>query len=400
MDRPRLRPVEVFPVDSDDGKMLALRDPAGMTDAVAILPEPVAFIVELFDGRRDRGQIQAEFRRLYGADLPTQLLDRLIGDLDTGLFLESQRFFEHRQRVENAFASASSRAATHAGRSYPADAAGVAALLKPHWPPLQPHAAPRALIAPHIDLYRGKQSYARAFAAASASDAELFIVFGTDHVGMGPPFTLTHKHYDTPLGTVPTDSELVQALEDAPELRTARLRKDELHHRSEHSIEFTAVLLRHALGPARTFHMLPVLCGSLHRHLRAGSEPAADPIVSAFHRVLAERVVGRRVCYVAAADLAHVGPRFGDAHPYGVAERTALARADETLLALCQRGDARAFFAEVGRDGDARRVCGVAPIYHTLRLCGATNGELLSYEQCAADDDHGSVVSIAALALR
>ena len=61
--------------------------------------------------------------------------------------------------------------------------------------------------------------------------------------------------------------------------------------------------------------------------------------------------------------------------------------------------DAEAFFDAVARDGDARHVCGTAPIYLTLRL-GDTEGELLKYGQGRIHPESGSVVSYAAVAFR
>ncbi|MGH7161893.1 MAG: AmmeMemoRadiSam system protein B, partial [Planctomycetota bacterium] len=71
--------------------------------------------------------------------------------------------------------------------------------------------------------------------------------------------------------------------------------------------------------------------------------------------------------------------------------------ADGPLLDRMRHGDAEGFFSEIVCDGNARNVCGVAPIYVTLRL-GGDGGKLLRYGQGRIDPDTGSVVSYAALA--
>src|SRR5207247_2694204 len=88
-----------------------------------------------------------------------------------------------------------------------------------------------------------------------------------------------------------------------------------------------------------------------------------DRRVARFLDALGETVVasGRRVAFVAGADLAHVGPRFGDAEPVSPEEAARLAGADRAMLETVTAGDADAFFADVARDGDARRVCGLSP---------------------------------------
>src|SRR5438045_283851 len=44
-------------------------------------------------------------------------------------------------------------------------------------------------------------------------------------------------------------------------------------------------------------------------------------------------------------------------------------------------GDADAFFDDAARDGDARRVCGLSPIWTLLRATGGTPGVLRRYAQ-------------------
>jgi hypothetical protein len=43
--------------------------------------------------------------------------------------------------------------------------------------------------------------------------------------------------------------------------------------------------------------------------------------------------------------------------------------------------DAGGFFASVASDGDARRICGLSPIYTLLRLLPQQPGRLLRYSQ-------------------
>jgi len=60
------------------------------------------------------------------------------------------------------------------------------------------------------------------------------------------------------------------------------------------------------------------------------------------------------------------------------------------------RGDAEGFFDSVRREGDRRRICGLAPIYMTVRTAGAGRGALLKYAQWP---DPNAVVTFASLAL-
>jgi len=51
------------------------------------------------------------------------------------------------------------------------------------------------------------------------------------------------------------------------------------------------------------------------------------------------------------------------------------------MLEAVTAGDADAFFDDAARDGDARRVCGLSPIWTLLRATGGAPGVLRRYAQ-------------------
>lgn len=396
---PRLRPLEIFPTEIDGQTVLCLRDPSGLTEHLAFVPPPAMAILALCDGVRTPAEVASEFQRRTGARLGEAQLLRLLEQLDEGLFLETPRFEAHYRVIVEEFRAAPRRAASHAGASYPVDAAKLRALLDGHLRAARPAApATVALIAPHIDFPRGGPVYGQAYAAlgdAGGPPPDLVVIFGTDHNGVRGPFTLTRKSYETPLGTLETDVALVDAL--AAECGD-ELFAEELHHRREHSIEFQAVWLRHVYAD-RPPLALPVLCGPLV--LARGVAPLDHPPVRRFLEALRRHTAGRRVLVVAGADLAHVGPRFGDG-PFGEAECAQVEAADRAALAAAERVDAAGFWDAIVRDDDRFRVCGLSPIVAALTAVAgrATIGETLGYAQCPADERSTSWVSIAALAIR
>jgi AmmeMemoRadiSam system protein B len=127
----------------------------------------------------------------------------------------------------------------------------------------------------------------------------------------------------------------------------------------------------------------------------AGAPPSAVPHIAAAMEVLRTVARQRRTVFIAAADLAHVGPAFGDPAPQTEADRARVREADCRLLDAIVCGDRDRFLEEVRSVGDANRICGLAPIYMTLWATGPTHGRWLAYDQCAADDENGSFVSIA-----
>jgi AmmeMemoRadiSam system protein B len=239
----------------------------------------------------------------------------------------------------------------------------------------------QGVVAPHIDFHRGGPAYAWAYRdLAERSDADLFVVFGTCHAGMADPFALTRKDFETPFGPARVDRDITEAL-------AGRVGRDcfesECAHRNEHSIEFQAVFLRYLYAQHREFTIVPVLASFVHEALALGRRPEDDPRVPRFLDALGETLAtsGRRAVLVAGADLAHVGPRFGDPGPVGPSELAAVEVADQELLATVQAGDLEGFFDHAARDGDRRRICGLSPIYAVMRTLGGVTGRLRHYGQ-------------------
>ncbi|HEX9418143.1 MAG TPA: AmmeMemoRadiSam system protein B [Methylomirabilota bacterium] len=402
-DHPRLRPLEAFPVEQDGERLIALRDPSGFTEQVVLLPIPALDIVSLFDGDRSMAEIHGVISGRHGAEAPgLEDITRFAERLDDAGFLDSPRFTARRRRIEEAWLASPSRPAAHAGGAY----AGEADLLRgqidgffahPEGPGLPARrAAPtrlRGLIAPHIDFHRGGPTYAWAYRELlECSDADVFVILGTCHGGMADPFAVTLKPYDTPLGAAAVDRAFFEALERRYGLD---LLASETAHRNEHSIEFQAVMLRRLLGE-RPFTIVPVLASFLHEAVWSGGEPEADPRVPRFLDALAESIAAsdRKVCVIAGVDLAHVGPRFGDAQPNTEAVLERVAREDGAMLETVKAGDATAFFRSVAADGDSRRICGLSPIYSFLRALPGARGDILRYSQ--APDPQGAVSFCAA----
>jgi AmmeMemoRadiSam system protein B len=212
---------------------------------------------------------------------------------------------------------------------------------------------------------------------------------------MREPFALCRKAFDTPFGPVDADGESIDALARAADGFDPYA--DQFNHKREHSLEFQVVFLKHLLGN-RPCRIVPVLAG-LGRHQANGEDPGQDARVNRFLDEVRRLVEARpgRVVVVAGADLAHVGPRFGDGAAYDAKRRKALEVTDRASLGHAATRDADGFWAHVAGDLEERRVCGLAPIWSLLRsLSGATKGRLLHYEQ-TVDREDGSIVSHAAL---
>jgi predicted class III extradiol MEMO1 family dioxygenase len=407
-ERPQIRPVEVKAAVHKGERVFVLSDPLKLSDKQVLLPLAGLALVELFDGTRTIPELAAEFTKRYGIRMEVEQVLGLATALDQALLLAGGKI----EAAIESFRRETVRKPACAGGSYPREALALSGFLDaqytraggPGGPPdfsRRSGGPVRGVISPHIDFHRGGQAYAHAWkAVAESCEAELFVVFGTAHAGTGPArFALTRKDYETPLGAVPTDLELVERLKDCyrgPD----DLFSGEIAHRGEHSIEFQMVELAHLYGErsdrARKIRAVPILCGSIHDLLGqtngASPEPARSPTsderLRTFHEALAKALEGiapERVCFVAGVDLAHVGRDFEDPPLSSGDLETVLSRDKATLAIVTERRDPDAFHEDVARDQDARRICGHSAIVAVLealrRAPRPTAGELLTHDR-------------------
>lgn len=403
VSHPRLRSLEVQWIDHGGRPALLLQDRLRIGARAVVVPQLLAPLLALCDGSRDIPSLRAAMELHTGIRLDMATMERFVSQLDGALLLEGERFAEaHREALESYRASCC-RPAILAGGSYPADAAAMAAALE-RWiedaaiPPdgQPPFSRLRGIVCPHIDYERGGEIYGRVWGRArdAVAEADLFVLLGTDHAGGPGELTLTRQSYQTPFGILETDVEAVDQVAQAIGPEAAF--RSELNHRVEHSIELAAVWLHHLSG-GRKVRVLPVLCGSFHPFTQGYGRPMEDERWQAATSALGRIAGSERALVVAAADLAHVGPAFGDAAPVGTLEQARLGSFDTEVLATISRGDAEAFLDLLVREGDRYRVCGLPPIYLALRIMGPVRGEVVGYRQCPAPGD--SVVSVAGLLL-
>jgi len=399
---PKLRPIDIRPFVQDGQPALLLRDPLSLSQEVMALSAALGPVLAVCDGTRDERGIQAAVRRYFGLRVSLEVIEQVLAALDQLYLLENDRSAAARWRALAEYRSAAFRPPTLADRSYPSDPTALRHMLAGYQSEARvrrngnaPASADglRGLISPHIDYARGGPVYAAVWEAAAEAvrGAELAIIFGTDHYGGLGRLTLTRQHYATPFGVLPTDQGAVNAAAEALGEDTAF--EEELHHRSEHSIELAAVWL-HYVCEGRPCPIVPVLCGSFSYFVAGMADPAADPKIAGLLEALQQAAAGRRTVVIAAADLAHVGPAFsGEA--VDAAGKAALHAADEELLAHINRGDASGFFQALRQVGDRNNVCGLPPIYLALRYLAPTSGHAVAYDQCPADHEGTSWVSVA-----
>lgn len=228
---------------------------------------------------------------------------------------------------------------------------------------------PAALISPHAGYVFSGHVAAQAFKQAERVEYDAIVVLGTNHSDpMARGFSIWPEGaYATPLGDVPVDSELAQALMDA----NSRITFQRSAHTMEHSIEVELPFLQR-VQPGKKFVPIVVCEPTL-----ASCESLAD--------TLATVLQGRHALIVASSDLSHY-PRYGDA-----------VRADRASLAAVVSLDPLALQASIedfmgqGIADLHTCMCGEGPVMTTMiyaRAIGAAQVDILKYAN-SGDVEYG-----------
>lgn len=400
---PKLRSLEPQLVEAEGKRLIYLRDPLGLSEKTVLVPQELAPLLALCDGTRDAEGLRAGFALRTGIQISTTRIAEIIEGLDGALVFENGSYEKASAKALQAYRDAEHRQPSHADLVYPSDPEALKAKLEEYCAKSPPVDRPSAttllgVVSPHIDYERGWATYAQLWqrCAEALDEIELAIILGTDHSGDQGTITPTRQSYATPFGVLPTDLDVVDGLANV--LGHERAFAEELHHVNEHSIELAAVWFQYFLN-GRTCPVVPVLCGSFHDFVTGKTVASEHDVLGSVVDYLRGVVAERRTLVIAAGDLAHVGPTFGDANSVDSAYRTSLSVKDaKSIDAVCD-GDAEAFLSLSRNEQDARRICGLPPIYLALRLLDGVKGESLDYAQCPADVNSGSLVSIAGIAL-
>lgn len=379
--------------------VVVLYDEMNYAEVVARLPSAMLEFLMHLDGERN-AEYFAQQAAMARREFSVEDFVEVVNVLEREYFLDSPRFHQRRAERDDEFNRLPTRPAAHAGSSYSDDPEelrreldGYLAAGPAH---LNGEGAPVAVVAPHIDFRVGGASYGPAYNALRRSNADTFVIFGVSHQMSYDAFMISEKDFETPLGLVPTDRELIARFR---ERLPFELTRNEIAHRAEHSIEFQAVFLRHVFA-GRDIRIVPILTGSLYEYVELGEGDASqDERLTVLYDTLdaVGRELGRRVCYIAGADLCHVGRKFGDEFPARDI-LPALRDHDQATLGHIARPDAEAFLRHLAAVGNRHRVCGVAPIYATLRTARPTAGTVLGYEQWD-ESERDSAVTFGSVAL-
>jgi len=263
-----------------------------------------------------------------------------------------------------------------AGTWYPGDRASLVSEVEGYLAEVSPMDVPGrlvALISPHAGLRYSGPVAAHAYARLRGLRDLTVVLVGPSHrTHFEGVSVYARGAFATPLGEIPIDESLAQALLAADE----SLLDEPSPHRGEHSLEMQLPFLQHLVPGLR---IVPLLMGSQER-------PEVDALVGALGRALR----GRDVMLVASSDLSHY-------HPAAVANAL-----DAKVVADVARFDPEALMDRL--EAHHGHACGGGPMVAVLRAArerGATGATILRYADSgdAGDGDKSRVVGYLAAAL-
>jgi AmmeMemoRadiSam system protein B len=402
IEKPKLRrTLNAVPLGQGRDVQILVHDQAGVSEAQLMIPPPLMFMISLFNGENTVFDIQAACTRKFGEIVMSDDIRGIIRQFDESLFLESPRFDEYLEKQVAAFRVLDVREASHAGLAYPAETDEFKKEMEGYF---TGEGGPGAIgekgerkcagvIAPHFDLKAGGGAVAaHAFKAlAESAHEDTLLVLGVNHGPSKNIYAATLKHFATPLGNVETDREFTEALAES---FNGDLFEDEFSHRREHSIEFQAVFLAHALPGVK---IVPVIVGGFHEMLSRGEKPSENAEISSFVDAVqkARDKTGRGLTLLAGVDFAHVGMKFGG-EPVTQESMSLVAEQDAETIEIIAECNAEPFNENILKDNDARSICGYPAIYTFLRILGKIKGENLAYRQ-VLEEPTQSMVSFASM---
>jgi AmmeMemoRadiSam system protein B len=400
----------------DSSNAVLLEDPEGLAQKPAALSMWAYSLASLFNGERSAREVVDMFNEKYGQTIEPEQALELQRELDKAMFLYSRKFERALRRHVRGYLEKEIRPPMHAGTAYPEEPGALATTVDgfftaPDGPGSLANLKPadiartdtlKGLLLPHIDLRVGGATYAHGYRELLCnSQAELFVIMGVAHQAFGGNlFYVSQKDYSTPVGLAKTNRHIARRLQLAAD---AEIPVAELAHRTEHSVEFQAVLLMELLARRykRDVQIVPILCGSVEEFLTEEKNPLDSAEFQKFAERLRDELEAskKKWLIMCSVDLSHVGPEFG--HSTMMTSRLLLPvqRGDQRVLRHIEQLDSRGLVTEIERTQNARHIDAVMAVLTMMEACKGDFKRVrtLHYDQMLKEGTH-SAVSYASVA--
>jgi AmmeMemoRadiSam system protein B len=449
MVRPKMRPVQGFPMQHEGRQLLGLRDPAMLSDRTVVTAPAVAQLVPMMDGSRTVDEIVNEI----GKGLTLDMMHQLVAQLEDAMLIEGPKFDAHVAKMKEQFdAEEILPPATTANiadmlevgarrQAYmiqkqeegqvvtPQELMNVPeAELKAVDVPPQTEimarqfdawmnkalekvddpsfdALPKAIVAPHIDYMRGWPNYGAVYGRLRVADRpDRVIILGTNHHGRGTGVVGCEKGFRTPFGDCKLDQAAFDSVKqhlDAQEPGLSdKLLIEQFDHEREHSVELQVPWIQHIFGKDDAGEYVPVVGFLCHDPSRTSDGASYDgngvgilPFTTALRQAI-EGLPGRTFVVIS-ADLSHVGPQFGEQKPVDEDRRKELEKHDREMLDLICGEHPEELVSSMAWQQNPTRWCSIGNIVAGIQAVGGGEVRMLSYGGAADPQGMGCVTSAA-----
>ncbi len=429
--KPKLRAVQVMPMQNGDQQVIAVSDVQRIADPLLMMPQ-VQLVFPHMNGEKTLDEIATE----VGKGLTREMMEMLVAQLDQGFLLEGPTFDERLKEMREKFDSSemlppsvtamfadmivdAKHKQEHGTESSASDEEKQekGAEMVREWfdkwideslknaPDPSFDKLPRAIFAPHIDYGRGWPNYAHVYGRLRVCDRpDRIVILGTNHHGSGTGVVACDKGYESPLGTCVFDSDFCDLVKKymGDEDEVAKLFEHRFDHENEHSVELHIPWIQHVFGQNDSGAYPRVFAALVHDPSHAdgasydGNGIGMDPFVEALTRAI-EETPGRTLI-ISSADLSHIGPMFGDQmqltdeKPEVAQFRDRVVQHDQQMLAALNRGSAEELITQIAWQQNFSRWCSIGNIVATLRATGGGEVRILNYGM-AMDPNGAQAVS-------
>ncbi len=379
MPLPALRQFESFPAIVNNEKGFIIRDPLGFSNDFFI-KEDIAFIIYFFNGVTPMRDLQENFFIRFKKELPKDFVKEIVAFFDQNYLLDNVRFRKKLNSEREKFRNQKVRRPID--NLYKNDEKSMdffKDLIK-EIKRFSPKEIPeKGVISPHIDYFRGKETYIKVYSGVKEIKKRKFIILGTNHTMFKDEFIVANKDFETINGKISRiDLELLNSLKKES---GEKYFEDMIAHKYEHSVELQVNILAELF---EDFTFFPILTPSF--------------LDGRKHKDFIEwlrKSINDEYFIIAASDFSHTGIQFGDPFP-AIEKRDEIIAYDKNMIDLILQKGEEAFINELISNGNKTNICGMGPIYTLLKLIGNKNGRIVDY-RFTIDDTGGSMVSFAGI---
>ena len=423
---PHARPIQPIPVSKDGQQFVALRDPAMLVNQSMVVNPGAMGLVQQFQGELAIEDIADKFvpvDQVQDPEKRSEIIERLTGEIralaegmDKFGLLWGPTFNDLENKRAEALATAG---------AFPVSASGSLVMLAQQLdtesePPSEDSdkiawardltdrtiqkwleeaedpefdTPPMGLVVPHLDYSKAHEVYASAYRSWDGVAApDRVVILGTNHFGMGDGVVMSRYGFDTPLGRVRPDTDVVEKLGNA---LGDRLFKDELDLAPEHSIELHLPFIQKLFGD------VPVVAALMPDPTQPlleddGGRVSWKEFVDTCTGIISES--GGVTYFVASADLSHVGPQFGEPKAVDSERKEEVERHDREMIGHYLANNQDSFIEAMEWSKNPTHWCSIGNMEATAKISQVEDIELLDYRQ-AVDDQGTALVSVASIAL-